>query len=137
MKLLFILSIFFLGFQQSEYTQSKSITVYNLHDLIGKRILPSSFFDGIHEYQIRPNDLYFNFRTEKEIGVHLPNYSGTLNITGFIAGKKYHILQFQESKNGPETGREGILKLYINKNRLTRIHVEYKSGGGYQFLLQE
>lgn len=137
MKLLLFLSIFFIGYQQPEYTQSKSITVYSLNDLIGKKILPSSFFDGIHEYQIRPNDLYFNFRSEKEIGVHLPDFSGTLKISGFIAGKKFHILQFQESKNGQENGREGILKLYLNKNRLIRIHVEYKNGGGYQFLLQE
>lgn len=137
MKYLIFLFWIFLSFQGLRYTKQKEWVVTSFDDLKEKKILPNGFFDGAQEYQIRPNDLWLYFQDQNIIKVKLPTGVFELKTQGLIRANKFLYFQFQEYKEGVATGKEGLLKLFNKKGAVTRIHLEYRGGGGYQFFLEK
>jgi hypothetical protein len=134
--LVFVFWIFF-SFQGVPYTKEKAWVIHSFDDLKDKKIIPSGFFDGNQEYKIRPNDLWLFFEDQNSIKVKLPNGVVELKTKGLIHANKFYYFQFDEYKGGVSTGKEGLLKLFNKKGAVTRIHLEYRGGGGYQFFLEK
>lgn len=134
--LVFVFWIFF-SFQGLKYTKEKEWVVQSFDDLKDKKIIPSGFFDGNQEYKIRPNDLWLYFENQSSIKVKLPSGVVELKTEGLIRANKFLYFQFKEYQGGNATGKEGLLKLFNKKGAVTRIHLEYRGGGGYQFFLDK
>jgi len=137
MKYLGFLFWFFLSFQEVRYTKEKEWVVKSFEDFKEKKIIPSGFYDGEQEYKIRPNDLWLYFEDQNTVKVKLPTGVVELKTKGLIRANKFLYFQFEEYKGGVSTGKEGLLKLFNKKGAVTRIHLEYRGGGGYQFFLEK
>jgi len=137
MKYLVFLFLFFFSFQEIRYTKEKEWVIHSFDDIQDKKIIPSSFFDGQEEYRIRPNDLWIYFKDQYNIRVKGPQGINDLKTTGFFSMKKYYYFQFKEYREEQPTGKEGLIKLYHRKGAVTRIHIEYRGAGGYQFFLEK